>query len=82
VTVAAAGDRKGPAGPAMGDERVVLHTNRGHIVFGPYDGVTPKHAAQIRKPVRIGVYNTSSVFRVEPGYLAQVTDAPSSRRDR
>ncbi len=70
---------KGPAGPVKGDERVVFHTTRGDIVFGLFDEVAPRHAAQIRALVRLGVYDTSSVFRVEPGYLAQITDAPNRK---
>ena len=42
------------AAPAVGDERVLFHTNRGDLVFGLYDAVAPKHAAQIRKLVRAG----------------------------
>jgi cyclophilin family peptidyl-prolyl cis-trans isomerase len=65
--------------PPIGDERVVLHTNRGDLVIGLYETVAPKHAAQIRKLVRLGVYDTSSIFRVEPGFVAQVTDAPNRK---
>ncbi len=68
-----------PKGPAIGDERVLLRTNRGDLVVGLYDGVAPRHAAQIRKLVRLGVYDSCTIFRVEPGYLAQLTDAPNRK---
>jgi cyclophilin family peptidyl-prolyl cis-trans isomerase len=63
------------AGPAIGDQRVLLHTNRGDLVIGLYDGLAPKHATQIRKLVRLGVYDTTKIFRVEPGFVAQVVNA-------
>jgi peptidylprolyl isomerase len=68
-----------PRGPAVGDERVLLRTNRGDLVVGLYDSVAPRHAAQIRKLVRLGVYDSCSIFRVEPGYLEQLTDAPNRK---
>jgi cyclophilin family peptidyl-prolyl cis-trans isomerase len=68
------------AAPAVGDERVVFHTNRGDLVFGLYDAVAPKHAAQIRKLVRAGVYDTTTIFRIEPGFVAQVTNAQNRQK--
>jgi cyclophilin family peptidyl-prolyl cis-trans isomerase len=65
--------------PVIGDERVLLRTNRGDLVVGLYDDVAPRHAAQIRKLVRLGVYDSCTIFRVEPGYLAQLTDAPNRK---
>jgi cyclophilin family peptidyl-prolyl cis-trans isomerase len=69
------------AGPglAVGDERIVLHTNRGDLVVGLYDTVAPKHAAQIRKLVRLGVYDSTNIFRVEPGFVAQVVNAQNRK---
>jgi cyclophilin family peptidyl-prolyl cis-trans isomerase len=69
-----------PRGPVVGDERVLLRTNRGDLVVGLYDAVAPRHAAQIRKLVRLGVYDSCTLFRVEPGYLAQLTDAPNRKQ--
>jgi peptidylprolyl isomerase len=71
----------GPAakGPPVGDERILLHTNRGDLVLGLYDSIAPKHAAQIRKLVRLGVYDTTSIFRVEPGFVAQVVNAQNRK---
>jgi cyclophilin family peptidyl-prolyl cis-trans isomerase len=67
-------------GPPIGDERILMHTNRGDLVIGLYDTVAPKHAAQIRKLVRLGVYDTTTIFRVEPGFVAQVCDAPNRKK--
>ena len=67
--------RPAAKGPAIGDERILLHTNRGDLVVGLYDTVAPKHAAQLRKLVRLGVYDSTMIFRVEPGFVAQVTNA-------
>jgi len=69
-----------PKGPAIGDERILLHTNRGDLVVGLYDTVAPKHAAQIRKLVRLGVYDSTMIFRVEPGFVAQVTNAQNRKK--
>lgn len=66
--------------PAVGDERILLHTNRGDLVLGLYDTVAPKHAAQIRKLVRLGVYDTTTIFRIEPGFVVQVTNAQNRQK--
>jgi cyclophilin family peptidyl-prolyl cis-trans isomerase len=63
-----------PNSPPVGDERILFHLNRGDLVVGLFDTVAPKHAAQIRKLVRLGVYDTTTIFRVEPGFVAQVTN--------
>src|SRR5688500_17556555 len=68
-----------PKGPAIAEERILLRTNRGDLVVGLYDGVAPKHAAQIRKLVRLGVYDSTMIFRVEPGFVAQVTNAQNRK---
>ena len=72
--------RPAAKGPAIGDERILLHTNRGDLVVGLYDAVAPKHAAQIRKLVRLGVYDSTMIFRVEPGFVAQVTNAQNRKK--
>src|SRR5687767_7559823 len=68
-----------PAAP-VGDERILLHTNRGDLVVALYDTVAPQHAAQIRKLVRLGVYDTTTIFRVEPGFVAQVVNAQNRQK--
>jgi cyclophilin family peptidyl-prolyl cis-trans isomerase len=72
--------RPAPKGPAIGDERILLHTNRGDLVVGLYDSIAPKHAAQLRKLVRLGVYDSTMIFRVEPGFVAQVTNAQNRKK--
>jgi cyclophilin family peptidyl-prolyl cis-trans isomerase len=42
--------------------------------------VAPKHAAQIRKLVRLGVYDTTTIYRVEPGFVAQVVNAQNRQQ--
>jgi cyclophilin family peptidyl-prolyl cis-trans isomerase len=71
---------KTPETPPVGDERILLRTNRGDLVVGLFDGVAPKHAAQIRKLVRLGVYDTTTIFRVEPGFVAQVVNAQNRQQ--
>ena len=68
-----------PKRPPVGDERILLRTNRGDLVVGLYETVAPKHAVQIRKLVRLGVYDTTSIFRVEPGFVAQITNAQNRK---
>jgi cyclophilin family peptidyl-prolyl cis-trans isomerase len=70
----------GPAAPPVGDERILLRTNRGDLVVGLYESVAPKHAAQIKKLVRLGVYDTTTIYRVEPGFVAQVINAQNRQR--
>jgi peptidylprolyl isomerase len=61
--------------PPIGDERILLQTNRGDLVVGLYDTIAPRHAAQIRKLVRLGVYDSTTIFRIEPGFVAQIVNA-------
>jgi cyclophilin family peptidyl-prolyl cis-trans isomerase len=67
-------------GPPIGDERILLRTNRGDLVVGLYDTIAPKHAAQIRKLVRLGVYDSTWIHRVEPGFVAQITNAQNRKK--
>jgi cyclophilin family peptidyl-prolyl cis-trans isomerase len=66
-------------GPPVGDERILLRTNRGDLVLGLYDTVAPKHAAQIKRLVRLGVYDSTSIVRVEPGFVAQLSNAQNRK---
>src|SRR6185436_14517254 len=36
--------------------------------------------AQLRKLVRLGVYDSTMIFRVEPGFVAQVTNAQNRKK--
>jgi cyclophilin family peptidyl-prolyl cis-trans isomerase len=67
-------------GPPIGDERILLRTSRGDLVVGLYDTIAPKHAAQIRKLVRLGVYDSTWIHRVEPGFVAQITNAQNRKK--
>jgi cyclophilin family peptidyl-prolyl cis-trans isomerase len=67
-------------GPPIGDERILLRTSRGDLVVGLYDTTAPKHAAQIKKLVRLGVYDSVWIHRVEPGFVAQITNAQNRRK--
>lgn len=65
--------------PRLANERVVLRTNIGDIVLVFYPDVAPEHTAQILKLVRAGVYDGLDFYRVEPSFVAQLSDARSRR---
>lgn len=67
-------------GPPIGDERILLRTSRGDLVVGLYDTIAPKHAAQLRKLVKLGVYDSTWISRVEPGFVAQLTNAQNRKK--
>jgi cyclophilin family peptidyl-prolyl cis-trans isomerase len=60
------------AQPTLSKERVLFHTNCGDIVIALYPDVAPKHTQQILDMVKARVYEDVSIFRVEPGFLAQI----------
>jgi len=72
--------RPAAKGPPIGDERILLRTSRGDLVVGLYDTIAPKHAAQIKKLVRLGVYDSTWIHRVEPGFVAQITNAQNRKK--
>ena len=65
----------GAEGPRLADERILLRTNRGDLVLALYPDVAPRHVAQILELVRLGVYDSSWFYRVDPSFVAQLTDA-------
>jgi cyclophilin family peptidyl-prolyl cis-trans isomerase len=65
--------------PRIADEHVLLRTNRGDLVLAFYPDVAPKHTAQILSLVKMGVYDTTYIHRVEPGFVAQLTNAQNRR---
>jgi peptidylprolyl isomerase len=69
---AGAGDE---ARPRLADERILLRTNRGDLVLALYPDVAPRHVAQILALVRLGVYDSTWFHRVDPTFVAQLTDA-------
>jgi cyclophilin family peptidyl-prolyl cis-trans isomerase len=69
-----------PPAPRMGDERVLLRTTRGDLVLALYPDVAPKTVAQFLKLVRLGVYDSVFFHRIEPNFVAQLTDAQNRKR--
>jgi cyclophilin family peptidyl-prolyl cis-trans isomerase len=67
------------AAPRLSSERILLRTNRGDLVIALYPEVAPRHAGQILKLVRMGVYDTTSFHRVQRGFLVQLTNAQNRR---
>jgi cyclophilin family peptidyl-prolyl cis-trans isomerase len=68
------------AQPRLSDERILLRTTRGDLVLALYPDVAPRHAAQILKLVRLGVYDSTWFQRVEPGYIVQLINAQNGKR--
>jgi cyclophilin family peptidyl-prolyl cis-trans isomerase len=66
--------------PRLADERVLLRTSRGDLVLALYPEVAPRHTAQILSLVRLGVYDSTYVYRVEPGFVAQLCNAQNRKR--
>lgn len=62
-------------GPRLSRERVVLSTAAGDVVLALYPDVAPKHTEQVLRLVRLGVYDTTHVCRVEPRFVAQLSTA-------
>jgi cyclophilin family peptidyl-prolyl cis-trans isomerase len=62
-------------GPRLSQERVVLSTSAGDVVLALYPDVAPQHTEQILRLVRLGVYDTTHVCRVEPRFVAQLSTA-------
>jgi cyclophilin family peptidyl-prolyl cis-trans isomerase len=61
------------------NEKVLFHTNVGDIVAALYPHAAPQHYAQILRLVQAGVYTGATIFRIEPGFVAQV-DSYNSRQ--
>jgi cyclophilin family peptidyl-prolyl cis-trans isomerase len=66
--------------PQPGNERVLLRTNRGDVVLALYPDVAPRHTAQILELVRLGVYDSTWIYRVQPGFMVQLGNAQNRRR--
>ncbi len=60
--------------PELSNDRVIFHTNLGDIAVGFYPSVAPKHVAQILEMVRAGVYTGTAIYRIEPGFVAQLSN--------
>ncbi len=68
-----------PSAPRLGDERILLRTNRGDLVIALYPDVAPQHVAQLLKLVRLGVYDSTWFFRIDPRFVVQTASAQSRR---
>jgi cyclophilin family peptidyl-prolyl cis-trans isomerase len=53
-------------------ERIVFRTNVGDIAVALYPGAAPKTVAQILNLARRGVFDGVTIYRVEPGFVAQI----------
>ena len=65
---------------APADERLVLHTPQGDVVFALYPAAAPKHVAQVLRLARIGAYDATPVAHVLRGYLVQFAGVRNRRR--
>lgn len=60
------------ASPQLSRERIVFRTNVGDIAVALYPGVAPQTSAQILNLARKGVFDGVTIYRVEPGFVAQI----------
>ncbi len=68
------------AEPRLATERAVLHTSLGDLILAFYPDVAPRHVEQILRLMRLGVYDGTSFYRVQPSFVAQLTTAQARRR--
>ncbi len=59
--------------PKTGNEKLRLKTSLGEMTFVLYPQVAPQTVEQILRLVRAGAYDSIRIFRVEPGFVAQLT---------
>ena len=64
------------AGPSPADKnvRAILHTNVGDLVLAFFPDEAPNTVAQILRLIRSGAYDTTYFYRVEPGFIAQISN--------
>ncbi len=63
----------GATTPRVAKERIVFSTNHGDLVLALYPDVAPRHVEQIINLVRLGAYDTTRFFRIEPGFIIQLS---------
>jgi cyclophilin family peptidyl-prolyl cis-trans isomerase len=80
-TVTVADDAAQDAPPQLARERLVLRTNMGDLVLAFYSEVAPRHTAQILRLARAGLYDNLDFYRVEPSFVAQLSDVRGSKAD-
>jgi cyclophilin family peptidyl-prolyl cis-trans isomerase len=75
LVCAASAAAQDTAAPRLAAERIVLRTNVGDMVLALYPEVAPRHAEQLLKLARLGAFDGVNFFRVESGFVAQLSDA-------
>ncbi|MGZ3650963.1 MAG: peptidylprolyl isomerase [Bdellovibrionota bacterium] len=60
--------------PRLAGERLVLDTNLGTMEFALYAEIAPKHVAQVSRLAKLGVYDGINIYRVEKGFVAQISN--------
>ena len=63
--------RAAEAVPRLSQERIVFRTNVGDMIVALYPDIAPQHTAQILQLARLGVFDGTAIFRIEPGFVAQ-----------
>jgi cyclophilin family peptidyl-prolyl cis-trans isomerase len=58
----------------ISQERLIFHTNRGDLVAALYPKAAPLHVAQILKLAEAGVFENVPFFRLEPGFVLQISN--------
>jgi cyclophilin family peptidyl-prolyl cis-trans isomerase len=61
------------APPRVGPDRAVFRTPCGELVLELFPDAAPKSVAQFLALVRAGVYDGTRIFRIEPGFVVQVS---------
>ena len=64
--------------PRLSSERVIMHTVAGDAVLVLYPDVAPLHVQQFLKLVRLGCYDGSHFFRIDPSFI-QLADVEQQR---
>jgi len=63
------------AQPRVGPQKIILRTDAGDMLLALYPDVAPQHVVQILKLVRLGVYDTTHFYRIDPGFVVQISSA-------
>ncbi len=56
------------------DDKILLHTSLGTISIKPYPSLAKETVAQVKALAKAGAYDTTHVYRVEPGYMVQFSN--------
>ncbi len=56
----------------LSNDRIIFRTNYGDLVVALYPKVAPEHAKQILHLAEKGIFNQTSIFRIEKGFVAQI----------